>query len=264
MFSAMLRARRSLDDIRKVFELKALSLTDREVSRETGIPINTIRTWRNGRVPDYARPSIPARLDGRNELESFDRTAIRKAPYAYLLGAYLGDGCLTQKGSSWSLRITLDESYPGIIEECCSAIEVIRGRRPGPTPPRKDARCVVVQSTWRPWILLFPQHGPRRKHQRSIVLADWQTEIVEAAPGLFLRGLIHTDGWRGINRVHAKGKDYAYPRYQFSNRSDDIRKMFTRACDALGVSWSRWTRYHISVAQRDSVALLDRFVGPKS
>lgn len=112
-------------------------------------------------------------------------------------------------------------------------------------------------------VCLFPQHGPGRKHRRRIVLADSQRKIVEKAPRPFLRGLIQTDGWRGLNRVHVKGKDYAYPRYQFSNRSDDIRGLFTDVCDLLGVEWWRSTRYHISVARRESVALLDSFIGPK-
>jgi hypothetical protein len=94
-------------------------------------------------------------------------------------------------------------------------------------------------------------------------LADWQREIVDEKAGPFLRGLIHSDGWRGVNRVRAKGTDYVYPRYQFSNRSDDIRKMFTDACDRLGVEWRPWTRWHISVARRESVMLLDSFIGPK-
>jgi len=260
----MPRTRRSLDDVRAVFRLRAEGLTDREVSLRTGVPINTIRTWRNRRVPDYARPSIPARTSEDPDLESFDCSAVDTEAYAYLLGMYLGDGCVTRNGSSWSLRVTLDQSYPGIINECCDAIEAIRGRRPRPTPDRRGVRCVVVQSTWRPWIKLFPQHGPGRKHRRKIILADWQQEIVDAAPGRFLRGLIHTDGWRGLNRVRAKGKDYTYPRYQFSNRSDDIRKLFTDTCDKLGVRWRRWTRYHVSVAQRASVAVLDSFIGPKT
>jgi hypothetical protein len=87
--------------------------------------------------------------------------------------------------------------------------------------------------------------------------------VVDAEPGPFLPGLIHSDGWRGVNRVHVKGEDYEYPRYQFSNRSDDIRRLFTDACDWLGVPMAPWTRYHISVARRDSVALLDFFVGAK-
>ncbi|HLY48897.1 MAG TPA: hypothetical protein VKR21_06845 [Solirubrobacteraceae bacterium] len=250
--------------MRTVFRLKAEGLSDREISRLTSIPINTIRTWRNGRVPDYARASIPARAPTDVELDRFDRAAVASDIYAYLLGVYLGDGCLTPNGNSWSLRISLDQRYPGIIGACCHAIESITGRRPSPTPHPGGARCVVIQSTWAPWIVLFPQHGPGRKHLRRIELHEWQLKVVEDAPGLFLRGLIHTDGWRSVNRVHVKGKDYEYPRYQFSNRSDDIRRLFTDACDALGVQWRRWARYHISVARRESVALLDSFIGPKA
>jgi hypothetical protein len=161
------------------------------------------------------------------------------------------------------LRIVLDDAYPGIINACCDAIEQISGRRPTPTCDSNGQRCVRIASTWRHWACLFPQHGPGRKHKRRIELADWQQEIVDAAPEAFLRGLIHTDGWRGLNRVHVKGKDYAYPRYQFSNRSDDIRNLFTSVCDAIGVEWRRWGRYHISVARRNSVTLLDSFIGPK-
>ncbi|MBV8952671.1 MAG: hypothetical protein JO153_00400 [Solirubrobacterales bacterium] len=120
-----------------------------------------------------------------------------------------------------------------------------------------------IESTWNQWPCYIPQHGPGLKHNRKIDLVGWQKQIVDAEPGPFLRGLIHSDGWRGVNRVHVKGRDYEYARYQFSNRSDDIRRLFTDACDRLGVLWRQWTRYHISVARRDSVALLDLFVGPK-
>ena len=65
------------------------------------------------------------------------------------------------------------------------------------------------------------------------------------------------------NRVTVKGRDYAYPRYQFSNRSDDIRALFTYACDLVGIEWRPWGRWHISVARSASVARLDEFVGPK-
>jgi hypothetical protein len=197
-----------------------------------------------------------------------NRTTSRRFPrvtYAYLLGVYLGDGCLGRNRTSWALRIALDSSYPGIIEECCDAVEVIRGgRRPIPRPDSRGEACVRVWSTWRAWICLFPQHGPGHKHRRKIELTAWQQQLVDEAPQAFLRGLIHTDGWRGLNRVRVKGKDYAYPRYQFSSRSDDIRKLFTDTCDKLGIEWRPWTRYHVSVARRESVALLDTFVGPKS
>ncbi len=94
-------------------------------------------------------------------------------------------------------------------------------------------------------------------------MTGWQQELVGQAPGALLRGPIHSDGWRGVNKVHANGRDYEYPRYQFSNRSDDIRRIFTDACDLLGIEWRQWTRYHVSVAKRESVARLDVHVGPK-
>jgi hypothetical protein len=215
-------------------------------------------------------PDAPLRISAYREA---DTSCTREAPrpeelppytYAYLLGVYLGDGCITPNGSSWSLRVVLDGAYPGIIDECCSAIERISGSRPTPRRDPRGQRCVHVESTWYPWRGLFPQHGPGRKHTRRIALTEWQYAIVNVAPEPLLRGLIHTDGWRGVNRVRAKGRDYAYPRYQFSNRSDDIRQIFPDACDLLGIEWRQWTRYHVSIARAASVRLMDSFVGPKT
>jgi hypothetical protein len=176
---------------------------------------------------------------------------------------YLGDGCLARAGQSWNLRISLDAKYPGIVAECRSAVASVRARPAGACPSRRD-RSVIVSSNWVSWPCLLPQHGPGRKHERPITLLPWQQHLVDQAPGMLLRGLIQTDGWRGTNRVVSKGKVYEYPRYQFSNRSADIRKIFTDTCDALGIEWRTWTKYHISVAKREAVATLDQFVGPKT
>jgi hypothetical protein len=67
-----------------------------------------------------------------------------------------------------------------------------------------------------------------------------------------------------VSALTVKGRDYAYPCYQFSNRSDDIRGLFTYACDLVGIEWRPWGCWHISVARRASVARLDEFVGRKS
>jgi hypothetical protein len=110
---------------------------------------------------------------------------------------------------------------------------------------------------------VVPQHGPGRKHRRPIRLEDWKRQVVDDQTGLFLRGLTHTDGRRGSNRVRAKGRHYTYPRYRFWNRPDDIRRLSTDACDRLGSAWRPWGRWHISIARRDAVARLDVLVGPK-
>ncbi|MEU8297359.1 hypothetical protein AB0C04_08745 [Micromonospora sp. NPDC048909] len=114
------------------------------------------------------------------------------------------------------------------------------------------------------WPCLLPQHGPGKKHERPIVLADWQRKIVSACPGDLLRGLFHSDGCRIANRVRVRGKEYVYPRYMFVNESVDIMGLCQWALDELGIAWRMNRRNSLSVARRDAVAALDQHVGPKS
>lgn len=121
--------------------------------------------------------------------------------------------------------------------------------------------CVEIYAGWMHWPCLFPQHGPGRKHHRPIVLEAWQEGIVDRYPRHLLRGLIHSDGCRIMNRVW-KGK-YAYPRYFFTNNSEDILKIFRNACDAIGIRHRNSKSNTISIARRNDVAALDAFIGPK-
>jgi hypothetical protein len=117
-------------------------------------------------------------------------------------------------------------------------------------------------------MVAFPQHGPGRKHDRKIELTDWQLELTRAHPGALVRGLIHSDGCRTINRFSTKlpsghTNEYAYPRYFFSNESADIRAIFCAHAELLGVRWSQSNRRNISISDKKSVAILDEVVGPK-
>lgn len=248
--------------------IRALDLAEQgvphaEIARSTGVPLHTVRLWAYGRVPHEVRVR---REPGRwceqcgGASHEFDSLP---PEYGYLLGMYLGDGNIFgHSRRSFSLRVTMDVTYPGIVAETYAALTSIRGRPPRMRPVA-DAGCLQLVSYWRSWPCLLPQHGPGRKHTRRIRLAEWQRELVAADPRPFLRGLVHSDGWRGLNRVRVKGRGYAYPRYQFSNRSADIKRLFCWACELLAVEWRRWGRHHISVARRDSVAKLDEFIGPK-
>lgn len=112
----------------------------------------------------------------------------------------------------------------------------------------------------------LPQHGRGPKHAQPIVLAAWQRALVDAHSHDFLRGLVHSDDCRVINRftvVLPSGPRDSYPRYFFTNLSSDIRGLFTEQCGRLGVRCTRSNYQTISVADRRSVALLDSFVGPK-
>lgn len=159
------------------------------------------------------------------------------------------------------LRIFLDDAYPGIIESAREAMLAVRpANRVGLV---RCEGCTAVSSYSNHWPCLFPQHGPGPKHERPIALAGWQRDLVAAHPDELVRGLIHSDGCRTINRVHAGGREYGYPRYLFTNLSEDIKRIFCDACDSLGVEWRRMNAKTVSVARRDSVAKLDAFVGPK-
>jgi len=127
--------------------------------------------------------------------------------------------------------------------------------------------CASLKSCSKHWPCLFPQRGPGWKHERQIILQPWQQGIVDAFPGNFARGLFHSDGYRGLNRIKRSLPSgdhwYTYPRYLFVNESADIRALCAEVLDALGVAWRYSKRNTISVARREAVARLDEFVGPK-
>lgn len=191
------------------------------------------------------------------------------ADYAYLLGLYLGDGCISRAGARekdvWKLRITCADAWPGLIRECERAIGTIRPDNKVRTEQRVG--CTEVICCSRHWPCLFPQHGLGKKYLRKIELQSWQRSIVLSDPGHFACGLFHSDGYRGINRVRARLADgerwYEYPRYLFTNESKDILRLCGETLDQLGVAWRFSRRNAISVARREAVARLDEFVGPK-
>ena len=101
------------------------------------------------------------------------------------------------------------------------------------------------------------------------MLEPWQLEITHRHPGALLRGLIHSDGCRCLNRFRTRlpsgrAAEYEYPRYFFSNLSADIRRIFCEHCELLGIGWTQPNARNISVSHRRSVAILDGFVGPKT
>jgi hypothetical protein len=246
---------RSSEETEHVARLIASGLNDCQVERQTGIPRRTICDWRRAGPGGHRRSSC-AVCKGTPE-------RVPPASYAYLLGAYLGDGYVvhTRRGV-YRLRVACDLLHLNIAWWIALAIEDVRGRRAA-LQPRMHSRALDVSSYWKHWPCLFPQHGAGRKHERRIALVPWQQRIVDAHPDQLVRGLIHSDGSRHLNRIKHPKRTYEYVRYEFSNRSEDIKRIFCNACDALGVQWRVMNRDSISVARRASVARLDEFIGPK-
>ena len=67
-----------------------------------------------------------------------------------------------------------------------------------------------------------------------------------------------------MRRVLADGDHwYEYPRYLFVNMSQDILHLCGQTLDQLDVEWRFSKPTTISVAEKEAVARLDAFVGPK-
>jgi hypothetical protein len=226
------------------------------------VPLDSVLDWTVAPSPweDYECQAVPPDVTACANPGDFGPV------YVYLLGLYLGDGCISEHARHvLRLRIFQDARYVDLINECAAAIREVGGREAG----RVGAPgCVEIYSFWKHWACLFPQHGRGPKHRRSMKLRAWQQQLVDRYPNELLRGLIQSDGCRSINRIRrwhgGNVHTYEYVRYFFVNASVDIRELFSATCSRVGVRWRRMTERTISIARRDSVAFLDTFIGPKS
>lgn len=87
-----------------------------------------------------------------------------------------------------------------------------------------------------------------------------QAQSVELSPQDLVKGLIESDGCRVI----ADDRGVPSLRYHFSNRSEDIKRIYCSALDRLGITWTRPCSQQIAVYRKAATAKLDEFVGPKS
>ncbi|MCO5967338.1 helix-turn-helix domain-containing protein [Actinoallomurus soli] len=246
--------------LERALTLSRRGFTDREVARMCGVSIGAVRHWKYG--TRRSKQAAPRKFDcPRCHERSLDEQS-----YAYLLGLYLGDGHIVHCPKDvFRLEIACCDAWPGLIHAAAEAIKAVMPSNAVGYRQRQGCTMVGVLSKHLP--CLFPQHGPGMKHTRKIALAVWQEDIVTKFAEEFVRGLIHSDGCRSMNRVRRplKGGDrwYEYPRYTFVNESADIRRLFTDALDRLGIAWKQMNRKTISIARREAVARLDEFVGPK-
>jgi hypothetical protein len=261
---AYVRCVRPDAEFEAVQQLIRAGLNDCAISRATKIPRGTVRDWRHQGDRNARDSQGNERVSGRwagGECPICGIRSLDRPWYAYLLGLYLGDGFIAKHHRGvFRLRISLDDRYPAIIEECATAMSIVRGRNSTAPGFVQRIGCTEVTSYWKHWPCLFPQHEAGRKHLRPVHLEWWQREIVCGCPERLLRGLIQSDGCRDLNFVNGK----SYPRYQFSNESDDIRSIFIDACELLGIHWTTPSYKVVSVSRRPDVMKLDGFIGPKT
>ncbi len=169
---------RHRDEIAQVLRLSEAGLGASAVARQTGIPRSTVRTWVSGRLPQ-PRPDL-----GRST-RTYCQTTTRTSSVCIF-----GDGHISPGPRAvYRLRLFLDAKYPQIIAEATAAIQacvphnrVSEIRRRSSYTDSSDLTTVTVYSYSKRWPALFPQHGPGKKHERPIELADWQQRLVDANP----------------------------------------------------------------------------------
>lgn len=185
----------------QAFSLAGTGVRQAEIAERLGIGQSTISRWLRQGLDDTL--GSPMRRTSGAECPDQCDLVVRApaAPYSYLLGLYLGDGWISVGPRSvFRLAITCSAGYPRIIDECASAMQQVFpcnsiGRR------RRD-QVVDVNCYSKHIPCVFPQHGPGPKHRRPIRLEPWQRALaLEAEPSRFIRGLLHSDGCRSLNRV---------------------------------------------------------------
>ena len=110
-----MRPRHEVDE---VLGLIGSGLSDRETSSRTGNPRRTVGDWRRGRHPYNGEPSSRVTDHAR---------PLPEHEYVYILGMYLGYGCLSPGLAQgvWRLRIFADTKHAHrLARRDCGCVEV--------------------------------------------------------------------------------------------------------------------------------------------
>lgn len=237
----MKRHNYTIAEYNEVMELLKLEPNMMEVSRRTGIKWSTLRNWKIGRSKSHElyqinRPfrTINTKKDDLTAVEyltslnpSLSEEA-RNSYYSFILGLYLGDGCISQN----VLNIYLDKKYDKMNKYVMFCYGKLFGRDPNILDRSCDnikykSNSIVVRYS-NPYIgKIFPHCGVGMKYLRKIELQSWQKQIIN--PIELVKGLIFSDGCFYFNKVT---KQYYY---NFTNCSMDIIQILINALNELDI-----------------------------
>ncbi len=132
------------------------------IARALGVSRAAVRDW----VDDPAERLAKARAAAAHAAgEQCPKLAnVPRDSYSYVLGQYLGDGCISAAGTRgvFKLRIATCDDYPEIRTRCINSVVAVM-----PESKVGLQRAVGYNEVWshsKHWPCLFPQHGPGRKH----------------------------------------------------------------------------------------------------
>lgn len=229
---------RTRDEYERVSQLLSNGLNQCEVSRQSGIPRGTIRDWiKRGFCPRTGTKNDLRQIIRIDPASYLARNEDLKRAYSFVLGEYLGDGCIRTINNTYRLDIYNDKKYEGLNRLIEQQMKIVFPENRVTRINHGGCWDIAVYSNQIP--NLFPQMGKGKKHDRKIQLTTWQSEIVNSYPHEFIRGLFYSDGCI-YQHAHDDGK-YVYTCYHFINKSRDIIDCLTRSLAIVGIiKDARW------------------------
>lgn len=243
-----------IEIVKKVVEEFNQNPNKLALSKKYKIPRATLRYWLKS---DFLEKKNVAKLEEDNYIEKvYDRVRENKKIYNFILGLYIGDGCITKNKMSYKIRIVQDSKYQNSIKEISSVMEIFFQKRSSLT---QQEGCAVVTIFDKYLPLYFPQHGPGKKHERKIELSQFQLENLDYEN--LMRGLFISDG----SYYLAKKK---YERYNFTNKSLDIINIFRQCLYHFDISHGFRIKpngiYIVEIQKKSEVMKTKEIVGVKS
>jgi hypothetical protein len=165
----------------EVMEMLSTGMKISEIALATGINRSSISNWKQRKGRSLTK-TVSHDGEGADQyLKTFieNMNESRRLDYSYLLGLYLGDGCIYEFPRTYRLTITLDKKYPSLN----SQVENVFFRFFDKPAKVHDRGCrynaIDISHHSNLLLIIFPQHGRGNKHRRKIELADWQVSILD-------------------------------------------------------------------------------------
>lgn len=245
----------------EVMKLLETGMKISDIAKLTGINRSSISNWkcRKGRGT-YLTPTegltpveyLHLLRDGWSDVDAED--------YSYILGLYLGDGCIYSMPRTKIITFTLDKKYPKLNEYTVEVLGRFFNKKPLICDRSKQNRgnAIDIKICSSKLDLIFPQHGRGVKHRRSITLSDWQINLINH--GSLVKGLIMSDGCYYFDSHNKKHM------YSFSNKSEDIVRILSRSLTELNIAFDiskSKNSYTLRVCRTSDVSKLFDLIGNK-
>lgn len=206
----------------KILILYSESKSDRKIASELGIDRTTVKKYKN----------IPLEQNIATFRTVADIDVLVKHWYAYVIGLYLGDGCISKFARTSRLRLYFhSHNNEDIINRATLSLNKIFPKNNISRYNQLHVNCSVVGVYNKNLPDLFPQHGTGKKHSRDVSLKPSQLDLMTDAYARFiLAGLHDSDGCMYHEQLRR--------RFVFTNTSPDIIDIYKKVLEMYAIEFT--------------------------